>query len=357
MSRLAADAARRRSSPTRWPTSAAAPTHALARHRDITTRSCASSGFAAEPSPGPGAALRWDADLQGARLAARDAGRATQLLIDDGGGWNAPGGAGIERLDADPVRVRRGAGRAASGEASRPTPLAGRAGAPPTRLRREALAAWRSRRSTSPSRAACRRRSARPCPRAASCLPATACRCATSTPSCPAPSAPRRVLGQPRRQRHRRPHLDRPGRSRPAQSRAGRRGASATSPSCTTSTRSWPHGGSAWTLTIVLVDNDGGGIFSFLPQAAADRPELGLPEHYEELFGTPHGLDLARGRSGAREPPHRRVDGGDSGAGAGGLHRAPGRARARAAHRPRPQRGAPSARRFAAVERAVEALA
>jgi len=34
--------------------------------------------------------------------------------------------------------------------------------------------------------------------------------------------------------------------------------------------------------TIVLVNNNGGGIFSFLPQA--DAP------HFEELFGTPHGL-------------------------------------------------------------------
>jgi 2-succinyl-5-enolpyruvyl-6-hydroxy-3-cyclohexene-1-carboxylate synthase len=46
------------------------------------------------------------------------------------------------------------------------------------------------------------------------------------------------------------------------------------------------------TATIVLVDNDGGGIFSFLPQARDDTPGSGLPEHYEELFGTPHGIDF-----------------------------------------------------------------
>lgn len=46
--------------------------------------------------------------------------------------------------------------------------------------------------------------------------------------------------------------------------------------------------------TIVVVDNDGGGIFSFLPQAGVDDPAVGLPAHFEELFGTPHGVDVLK---------------------------------------------------------------
>ncbi len=67
--------------------------------------------------------------------------------------------------------------------------------------------------------------------------------------------------------------------------------------------------------TIVLLNNDGGGIFSFLPQAAD-------PEHFEALFGTPTGLDFAHFGAlyGAR---YTRVSGWDEfraavGAGVGG---------------------------------------
>ncbi|MFB1051428.1 2-succinyl-5-enolpyruvyl-6-hydroxy-3-cyclohexene-1-carboxylic-acid synthase [Paraliobacillus sp. JSM ZJ581] len=40
-------------------------------------------------------------------------------------------------------------------------------------------------------------------------------------------------------------------------------------------------------ITIVLINNNGGGIFSFLPQAKQQAP------HFEELFGTPLDIDLA----------------------------------------------------------------
>ncbi len=56
-------------------------------------------------------------------------------------------------------------------------------------------------------------------------------------------------------------------------------------------------------LTVVVVDNDGGGIFSFLPQAGALDDEV-----FERLFGTPHGADLI-GLARAHGLPARELTG------------------------------------------------
>lgn len=55
-------------------------------------------------------------------------------------------------------------------------------------------------------------------------------------------------------------------------------------------------------LRIVVIDNDGGGIFHFLPQSDA----LGA-EEFEALFGTPRGLDPAR-VAALFDLPHRRLE-------------------------------------------------
>jgi 2-succinyl-5-enolpyruvyl-6-hydroxy-3-cyclohexene-1-carboxylate synthase len=50
---------------------------------------------------------------------------------------------------------------------------------------------------------------------------------------------------------------------------------------------------------LVVCDNDGGGIFSFLPQARLPAP------YFESLFATPHGLDLAGLATAAGIPVQR----------------------------------------------------
>ena len=55
-------------------------------------------------------------------------------------------------------------------------------------------------------------------------------------------------------------------------------------------------------LTVVVVDNDGGGIFSFLP--IVDEPRV---DHHR-LFHTPHGLDLGRAAALANITLHRATD-------------------------------------------------
>ena len=64
----------------------------------------------------------------------------------------------------------------------------------------------------------------------------------------------------------------------------------------------WPLRRYGLDLTVLLVNNNGGGIFHFLPQAeaAADR--------FEEWFGTPHGLDF-RGAVEMHGGSFRRLEG------------------------------------------------
>jgi 2-succinyl-5-enolpyruvyl-6-hydroxy-3-cyclohexene-1-carboxylate synthase len=56
-------------------------------------------------------------------------------------------------------------------------------------------------------------------------------------------------------------------------------------------------------LTIAVVNDDGGSIFSMLEQGAAEHAHA-----FERLFGTPHGVDLAS-LCAATRTPHWRVDG------------------------------------------------
>ncbi|MGH9042389.1 MAG: 2-succinyl-5-enolpyruvyl-6-hydroxy-3-cyclohexene-1-carboxylic-acid synthase [Acidimicrobiia bacterium] len=74
---------------------------------------------------------------------------------------------------------------------------------------------------------------------------------------------------------------------------------------------------------LVVVDNDGGGIFSFLPQAEAPAVD---PADFEALFGTPHGLDLVAVARSYGLPTERIDRAGDVGSAvekaltAGGVH-------------------------------------
>jgi 2-succinyl-5-enolpyruvyl-6-hydroxy-3-cyclohexene-1-carboxylate synthase len=55
-------------------------------------------------------------------------------------------------------------------------------------------------------------------------------------------------------------------------------------------------------VRVVVINNDGGGIFNFLPQQKA----LGADE-FEQLLGTPRGVDVAKAAS-LFDLPHRRLD-------------------------------------------------
>ena len=213
---------------------------------------------------------------------------APQLLVDDGGGWNRPVGPAISRIDADPVVFADAAARAATGESSAdPAWLAGWLDADAAASM--VLCEWFAE-LDEPFEGDVARVLAEALPVETLVIAGNSMPVRDLDTFLPVSDVPLRFLGN--------------------------RGANGidgllSSTFGAAAAQEHPVVGVVGDLAllhdltavaaaerlgleavIVLVDNDGGGIFSFLPQGSAERPELGLPEHYEELFGTPHGLEL-----------------------------------------------------------------
>jgi 2-succinyl-5-enolpyruvyl-6-hydroxy-3-cyclohexene-1-carboxylate synthase len=213
---------------------------------------------------------------------------ARQLLIDDGDGWNVPSGATIERTEADPVAFAGAAADAAAGEASGdPEWLAAWRVADDAAS--AALATWIAE-LTEPFEGAVAGALGDALPDGAVVLVGNSMPVRDLDTFLPGSARPRRFIGNRGAS-----GIDGliatalglvAGQTQPVVLVLGDLAFLHDLTSLAAARRL------GLDLTIVLVDNDGGGIFSFLPQGAADRPELGLPAHYEELFGTPHGLDL-----------------------------------------------------------------
>ena len=244
---------------------------------------------------------------------------APQLLVDDGDGWNVPAGDLIERIDADPVAFADAAGTAVRGEGSGdPAWLDGWRVADVAVA--ETLRDWEAELAE---------------PFEGSVAPALDAALPDEAVVLVGNSMPVRDLDTFL------PGTDRPRRFLGNRGASGIDGLIATALGLSASQPgpvvlvlgdlSFLHDLTSIVaaqrlgleLLIVLIDNDGGGIFSFLPQGSAQRPDLGLPEHYETLFGTPHGLDL-RPVATALGATHRRVGGGDLSRGLGACIGRPG---------------------------------
>ena len=133
---------------------------------------------------------------------------------------------------------------------------------------------------------------------ATSSTPPRACRSATRRRSCrrPTPTRSSSATAAPTGST-----ASSPPASAPPTPAAGRRRSSpATSASSTTSAASPPCATSPTPVRIVVIDNDGGGIFHFLPQEEALDGE-----EFEALLGTPRGVDAAKAAA-LFDLPHRR---------------------------------------------------
>ena len=249
--------------------------------------------------PRPGPALRRHADQQAAARSGSPARGADQIVVDPDGGWNEPTRRAAAILRADPTELAAGwaaRGRAAATASTRELWRAAR-----TTPRREAIAAeLRRRRGRSPSRAlqlalgAAHRdgdlvytASSMPIRDQEAFLPASgtdaSASSATAAPTGSTAWSPRGI---------------------------GAAAASGRPTTIVTGDLGLLHdiGGLAALrdvdapVRIVVIDNDGGGIFHFLPQAEALDGE-----EFEALLGTPRGVDAAKAAD-LFGLPHRRLE-------------------------------------------------
>ena len=154
------------------------------------------------------------------------------------------------------------------------------------------------------------------------------CRSATSRPSSRLEPSALRFLANRGRQRHRRRGLV--GRGRRAGDRRGRASCSPASWRCsTTSAACSRRAAPGAELTIVCVNNGGGGIFDFLPVAEhAERERLRAPHRHAARRRLRAGGRAGAGSSTAWRAAPTSVAAAVAGAGAGGGPHRPGRQRA-----------------------------